>query len=86
MFEQIDDLVIDIPDVHIYLAQFLARAVADEILPPVFLKNKDASHLSKDVIMRAQVRREVEVRDVVITLARYESDSSNHSWECKPDA
>jgi len=54
VFEQIDDLVIDIPDVHIYLAQFLARAVADEILPPVFLKNKDASHLCKDVIMRAQ--------------------------------
>lgn len=54
VFEQIDDLAIDIPDVHIYLAQFLARAVADEILPPVFLKNKDASHLCKDVILRAQ--------------------------------
>ena len=72
MFEQIDDLVIDIPDVHLYLAQFLARAVADEILPPVFLKNKDASHLSKDVILRAQVRHEVEVR---MSLLRWHATS-----------
>ena len=56
VFEQIDDLKIDIPDVHIYLAQFLARAVGDEVLPPIFLKNTDALHLCKEVIGRAQVQ------------------------------
>jgi len=37
LFDNLDDLSIDIPDVKCMVGTFLARAVVDEVLPPAFL-------------------------------------------------
>jgi programmed cell death protein 4 len=37
LFETIDDVAVDVHDARPLAAKFLARAVADEILPPAFL-------------------------------------------------
>jgi hypothetical protein len=37
LFETIDDVAIDVHDARGLASKFLARAVADEVLPPVFL-------------------------------------------------
>ncbi|MQM08602.1 hypothetical protein Taro_041458 [Colocasia esculenta] len=43
LVESCDDLYVDIPDVVDILALFIARAVVDDILPPVFLTRHAAS-------------------------------------------
>ncbi|XP_072989682.1 MA3 DOMAIN-CONTAINING TRANSLATION REGULATORY FACTOR 2 isoform X1 [Typha latifolia] len=58
LVESTDDLSVDIPDAVDVLAVFIARAVVDDILPPVFL-TKQIDSLPKDskgfeVIRRAQ--------------------------------
>jgi programmed cell death protein 4 len=39
LFEIIDEVMKDVPAARDYLAKFLARAVVDEILPPIFLSD-----------------------------------------------
>ena len=39
LFETIDDLAKDVPAARGMAAKFLARAVADELLPPAFLSD-----------------------------------------------
>lgn len=53
-FELADDLKLDIPDVHKFVAQFLARAVADEVLPPSFLGDAEVERLGGDIIKQAR--------------------------------
>lgn len=58
LVEAADDLIVDIPDTVDVLALFIARAVVDDILPPVFLKKKmESLHKDSkgiDVIKRAE--------------------------------
>lgn len=46
----LDDLVIDIPDAHNLLGQFIARCVADDCLPPKFITSYKGSVESHHVI------------------------------------
>ncbi len=55
LFEIMDDLVLDIPSAKTYLSQFLARAVADEILPPSFVSDPLMERLGGEVIDQAKV-------------------------------
>ena len=50
-----DDLEIDNPEAKKDLANFLARAVADDLLPPAFLSDPLVAQLSDDVVGRAKV-------------------------------
>uniref|UniRef100_A0A6T6W0K3 MI domain-containing protein n=1 Tax=Bicosoecida sp. CB-2014 TaxID=1486930 RepID=A0A6T6W0K3_9STRA len=56
LFELADDLKLDIPDAHNYIAAFLARAVADEVLPPAFLSDKLVEDLGGPIIEAAKLR------------------------------
>jgi len=53
LFEVIDDLVIDVPRAKSYLAQFLARAIVDEVLPPRFLQDPMVVQLGGSVVEQA---------------------------------
>lgn len=37
VYEALEDLVLDVPDVAVVAATFMARAVIDDILPPSFV-------------------------------------------------
>jgi len=50
LFEVVDDLVIDIPSARTTLAQFLARAVVDELLPPSFLSDPLVEGMGGDIV------------------------------------
>ncbi|CAL1385063.1 unnamed protein product [Linum trigynum] len=58
LVESADDLIVDIPEAVDVLALFIARAVVDDILPPVFLKKQLASLPADskgiDVLRRAE--------------------------------
>ncbi|XVE60865.1 hypothetical protein DITRI_Ditri05aG0161100 [Diplodiscus trichospermus] len=58
LVESADDLIVDIPDTVDILALFIARAVVDDILPPVFLKKQIAllhnSSKGVEVLKRAE--------------------------------
>ena len=54
LFEQIDDLTIDVPDAPSYLAVFLGRAVVDEVLPPSFLNDRLVLQLGGDIVLQAR--------------------------------
>ena len=53
LFENLDDLTIDIPMASTYLTAFLARAVVDEVLPPSFLTDPVVKRLGCDVVAGA---------------------------------
>lgn len=55
VFEQLDDLVLDCPTAYTIVTQFLARAVADEALPPVFLADPLVQRLGGEVVDQAKV-------------------------------
>jgi programmed cell death protein 4 len=55
LFENIDDIALDVPDCRAVVAKFLARAVADEILPPAYLNDSYVNSLAGDVIVEAKV-------------------------------
>lgn len=55
LFEQVDDLSIDYHDAPQVLANFLARAVADELLPPAFLSDSLVEDLGGEVVTQAKV-------------------------------
>jgi len=54
LLERIEDLVLDIPSASDMLANFLARAVVDELLPPKFLSPDSADvELAKETLKKA---------------------------------
>jgi len=55
LFEIADDLVLDIPPAKKLLSQFVARAVADEILAPSFLADPLIQHIGAEVVENAKV-------------------------------
>lgn len=55
LFELYTELVKDIPDAVKLIAQFLARAVVDEVLPPSFLSDPLVERIGKEVIEKAKV-------------------------------
>lgn len=55
LFEQADDLELDSPDFRHNLCNFLARTVADEVLPPCFLKDPIVCSLGGEMIEHTKV-------------------------------
>jgi programmed cell death protein 4 len=55
IFELIDDLVLDNPHAKKQVAQFLARGIADEILPPAFLSDPLVESLGGEMVEQAKV-------------------------------
>jgi len=53
LFEIIDDLMIDVPNAPRVLSQFVARAVVDELLPPVFLTDPTVISLGGVIVSEA---------------------------------
>ena len=53
LFEVIDDLKVDVPNAERVLAQFVARAVVDEVLPPVFLTDPTVVSLGGSVVQQS---------------------------------
>lgn len=56
LFETIDDLALDVPEARAFAAKFLARAVADEVIPPAYLNESYVCSLAGDIIDQAKVR------------------------------
>lgn len=55
LLERIEDLQLDIPNAVEYLSMFLARAVVDDLLPPVFLSPDSADvELAKEALVKAK--------------------------------
>jgi programmed cell death protein 4 len=54
VFELADDLELDCPQAKDYIARFLARAVADECLPPSFLTDKYIEGLGGLIVQHAK--------------------------------
>lgn len=55
LFELVDDIVLDTPRCRTYIAQFLARCVADEVLPPSFLSDSVVEMLGGEVVEQAKI-------------------------------
>mmetsp|Transcript_10907 Transcript_10907/g.14210 ORF Transcript_10907/g.14210 Transcript_10907/m.14210 type:complete len:410 (+) Transcript_10907:422-1651(+) len=55
LFEMVDDIVLDVPNARKYIAQFLARAVADEVLPPAFLSDPLVEGMGGEMVEQAKV-------------------------------
>lgn len=55
LFELMDDLELDVPDAKSTVANFLARAVVDEILPPAFLSDSLIEGIGGSVVEQAKV-------------------------------
>ncbi|CAM9227575.1 unnamed protein product [Choristocarpus tenellus] len=54
LFEMIDDIQLDAPNARTLVASFLARAVADEILPPSVLRNAAFLSLGGEIVKGAR--------------------------------
>jgi len=55
LLERLDDLKLDIPQAPEYLANFLARAVVDDLLPPAFLSPDSADvEIAKETLLQAK--------------------------------
>lgn len=39
LLDDLDDLALDTPEAYEYLGKFIARAIADDCLPPAFVAN-----------------------------------------------
>eukprot|EP01138_Halocafeteria_seosinensis_P016009 gb/GECG01016337.1/.p1 GENE.gb/GECG01016337.1/~~gb/GECG01016337.1/.p1 ORF type:complete len:403 (+),score=72.79 gb/GECG01016337.1/:1-1209(+) len=55
ILESLEDVRVDVPDVDKLLPKFLARAVADEILPPAFLSDPVVEKMGGSVVQQAKV-------------------------------
>ena len=55
LFEMVDDIVLDVPNARKFIAQFLARTVADEVLPPAFLSDPLVEGMGGDIVEQAKV-------------------------------
>jgi len=54
LLESVDDLALDCPLAKQMMAQFLARALADEVIPPSFVMDPLVQQLGGDVVNHAQ--------------------------------
>lgn len=54
LFEQADDLELDVPSAKANLSTFLARAVVDEVIPPSFLTDGYTMSIGGDVVTHAK--------------------------------
>jgi programmed cell death protein 4 len=54
LLESIDDLSLDCPNAKEVAAKFLARAIADEILPPAFVQDPQVAALAPEVLESAR--------------------------------
>jgi programmed cell death protein 4 len=54
LFEYVDDLELDVPGASQIVAQFLSRALVDEILPPSFLTDPVVAGLGGEVVQSAK--------------------------------
>lgn len=54
LFEYVDDLELDVPGASQIVAQFLSRALVDEILPPSFLTDPVVAGLGGEVVAAAK--------------------------------
>jgi programmed cell death protein 4 len=54
LLESIDDLVLDVPLARQMLSQFMARALADEVIPPSFVMDPIVQQIGGDVVNHAQ--------------------------------
>jgi programmed cell death protein 4 len=54
LFESLDDLRLDVPNARALAAKFLARAIADEILPPAFLGDAYVTATAGDIVAEAR--------------------------------
>ncbi|CAN0381768.1 unnamed protein product [Ectocarpus sp. 12 AP-2014] len=54
LFEMIDDIQLDAPNARTLVASFLARAVADEIIPPSVLRNAAFLSLGGEIVKGAR--------------------------------
>ena len=54
LFELADDLELDTPRAKDYISRFLARAVADEVVPPAFLMDPRVQDLGGDIVSHAK--------------------------------
>jgi len=55
LFELADDIQLDVPQAKDYLARFLARCVADEVIPPSFLMDQFIVQLGGEIVEQAKV-------------------------------
>mmetsp|Transcript_23596 Transcript_23596/g.36293 ORF Transcript_23596/g.36293 Transcript_23596/m.36293 type:complete len:335 (+) Transcript_23596:155-1159(+) len=53
LLDSLDDLTIDIPDAKAMAGCFLARAVVDEVLAPIFLSNLNNRRMGDEVVEKA---------------------------------
>lgn len=55
MFEQMDDLSMDVPGASEMATKFLCRAVADEVIPPSFLQDPFVCSIGESVVEHAKI-------------------------------
>jgi len=53
LLDSLDDLSTDVPDARSMVANFLARAVVDEVLPPAYLSEQNNSRPGEEVVEKA---------------------------------
>lgn len=53
LLDSLDDLITDVPDAKVMVANFLARAVVDEVLPPAFLSEQNNKRPGDTVIEKS---------------------------------
>ena len=70
LFESLEDVRLDVHDADAMAAKFVARAVADEILPPAFLSDPLVAALGGDVIDSARA----------LLAARRSAERLEHVW------
>ncbi|KAK9748702.1 hypothetical protein RND81_02G074400 [Saponaria officinalis] len=75
LVECVDDLVVDIPDAVDVLSVFIARAIVDDILPPIFLK-KQLEKLPKESKGIEVIKR----TEKCYISARYHSEVIENKW------
>ena len=56
LLRQLPDLVLDAPDAPVVLGNFMARAIADDCIPPKFLQNFKG-HVESDAAKDAGCKR-----------------------------
>lgn len=75
LLSSIDDIVLDTPDAHNLLGQFIARSVADDCLPPKFITNYHGK------VNRDHVRAALEKAEVLLSMNQGMAHLDN-IWGC----
>lgn len=79
LFEIVDDVVLDVPNARKFIAQFLARAVADEVLPPAFLSDPLIEGMGGEIVEQAKVL--LSIKHGLVRLERVWGPSDGSSVE-----